>query len=95
MTKREQNLLKNKNSLLARIARIDKTIAEISEASNRSATLSGSGGSQSYTFQSIKELEEERSKLAARVSQINDWLNGRANGSGIRHIMTVRSGGIW
>ena len=95
MTKRELNLRKNKASLLARIARLDKTIAEISESSNRSATLSAGGGSQSYTYASLKELEEERSKLAARVAQINDWLAGRANGSGIRHIMTVRNGGMW
>lgn len=93
MTKREINLRKNKASLLARIARIDKTIAEISEASNRSATLSGSGGSQSYTFQSLDELEKQRARYAARVAAINEFLGG--NATGIRHVQTVRCWGWW
>lgn len=89
------NLVKNKNRLLFWVAEIDRTIQEIATSGTASASLSAGGGSQSYTRADIDKLRKLRGTYAARLEQINMALAARPNLTGIRHIQTVRSGGIW
>lgn len=89
------NRLKNKNRYLFWIAEIDRCIHEIAVSGTASATLSASGGSQSYTRADITKLKMLRDNYVARVQQINMALAAFPNNTGIRHVQTVRCGGIW
>ena len=89
------NLVKNKNRLLFWVAEIDRTVQEIATSGTASATLSAGGGSQSYTRADLDKLQKLRGKYVARVEQINMALAVRPNMTGIRHVQTVRSGGVW
>lgn len=89
------NRLKNKNRYLFWIAEIDRCIHEIAVSGTASASLSAGGGSQSYTHADLDKLQKLRGKYAARVQEINMALAAFPNSTGIRHITTVRCGGIW
>lgn len=89
------NLVKNKNRLLLWVAEIDRTVQEIATSGTASATLSAGGGSQSYTRADLDKLRKLRSSYVARIEQINMALAMRPNMTGIRHVQTVRSGGVW
>ncbi len=89
------NRLKNKNRYLFWIAEIDRCIHEIAISGTASASLSAGGGSQSYTHADITKLQKLRGTYAARVSQIDMALAAHPNLTGIRHVVTVRNGGIW
>ena len=95
MDKRTENRLKTKAQLLYWIGQIDRCIHEIAISGTASASLSAGGGSQSYTHADLDKLQKLRGKYAARVEQINMALAAFPNMTGIRHVMTVRSGGIW
>lgn len=88
-------MVKNKNRLLFWVAEIDRVIQEVATDGVSSATLSSSGGSKSYTTADIDKLRKLRGTYVARIEQINMALSARPNMTGIRHVMTVRSGGIW
>ena len=94
MTQAEKNQVKNKNRLLFWIAEIDRCIHEIATSGTASASLTAAGGAQSYTHADIDKLQKLRSRYAQRVSLINMALSG-GNSTNIRHVVTVRSGGIW
>lgn len=89
------NLVKNKNRLLFWVAEIDRTVQEIATSGTASASLSAGGGSQSYTRADLDKLRKLRGAYVARIEQINMALSTRPNMTGIRHVMTVRSGGVW
>lgn len=89
------NRLKNKNRYLFWIAEIDRCIHEIAISGTASASLSAGGGSQSYTHADLDKLQKLRGKYAARVQEINMALAAFPNSTGIRHVTTVRCGGIW
>ena len=89
------NRLKNKNRYLFWIAEIDRCIHEIAISGTASASLSAGGGSQSYTHADLDKLQKLRGKYAARVQEINMALAAFPNSTGIRHVPTVRCGGIW
>ena len=89
------NRLKNKNRYLFWIAEIDRCIHEIAISGTASATLSAGGGSQSYTRADLDKLQKLRGKYAARVQEINMALAAFPNSTGIRHVTTVRCGGLW
>ena len=89
------NMLKNKNLLLFKIAEIDRVIHEIDTSGTASASLSAGGGSQSYTHADLDKLQKLRGKYAARVQEINMALAAFPNSTGIRHVTTVRCGGLW
>ena len=89
------NRLKNKNRYLFWIAEIDRCIHEIALSGTASASLSAGGGSQSYTHADLDKLQKLRGKYAARVQEINMALAAFPNSTGIRHVTTVRCGGIW
>ena len=89
------NRLKNKNRYLFWIAEIDRCIHEIAVSGTASASLSAGGGSQSYTHADIDKLQKLRGKYAARVQEINMALAAYPNNTGIRHVQTVRCGGLW
>ena len=89
------NRLKNKSRYLFWIAEIDRCIHEIAISGTASATLSAGGGSQSYTRADLDKLQKLRGKYAARVQEINMALATFPNSTGIRHVTTVRCGGIW
>ena len=89
------NLVKNKNRLLFWVAEIDRVTHEIATSGTASATLSAGGGSQSYTRADLDKLRKLRSSYVARIEQINMALAMRPNMTGIRHVQTVRSGGVW
>ena len=89
------NRLKNKNRYLFWIAEIDRCIHEIAISGTASATLSAGGGSQSYTRADLDKLQKLRGKYAARVQDINMALAAFPNSTGIRHVQTVRCGGLW
>ena len=89
------NLVKNKTRLLFWVAEIDRTVQEIATSGTASATLSAGGGSQSYTRADLDKLRKLRSSYVARIEQINMALAMRPNMTGIRHVQTVRSGGVW
>ena len=89
------NRLKNKNRYLFWIAEIDRCIHEIATSGTASATLSAGGGSQSYTRADLDKLQKLRGKYAARVQEINMALAAFPNSTGIRHVTTVRCGGLW
>jgi len=91
---RRQLMIKNKNRLLYKIAELDRTIEELSNGAH-SASLSAGGGSQSYTQQDIDKLEALRGRYVSRLEQINMALALFPNNTGIRHIVTVRSGRFW
>ena len=89
------NRLKNKSRYLFWIAAIDRCIHEIAISGTASASLSAGGGSQSYTHADLDKLQKLRGKYAARVQEINMALAAFPNSTGIRHVTTVRCGGIW
>ena len=89
------NRLKNKNRYLFWIAEIDRCIHEIAVSGTASASLSASGGSQSYTHADLDKLRKLRGIYASRVQEINMALAAFPNSTGIRHVTTVRCGGIW
>ena len=89
------NRLKNKNRYLFWIAEIDRCIHEIAVSGTASASLSAGGGSQSYTHADTDMLMEHRGKYVARLQEINMALAAFPNSTGIRHVTTVRCGGIW
>ena len=93
MTARKR-LAQNKARYLYWIAQIDRTIQEIAVSGTASASLGAGGGSQSYTHADIDKLTRLRNKYVARVSQI-DMALAHGNSTGIRHIITVRSGAAW
>lgn len=95
MTVRETNLLKNRNLLRFKITEIDRVIHEIATSGTASASLSAGGGSQSFTHSDVEKLEYLRAKYAARLEAINQNLAAYGNGLGIRHVHTVRCGGLW
>ena len=74
------------------IAEIDRCIHEIATSGTASASLSAGGASQSYTHQDIDKLLKLRGKYVSRVEQINLALS--RNFTGIRHVVTVRCGGM-
>ena len=89
------NRLKNKNRYLFWIAEIDRCIHEIAISGTASASLSAGGGSQSYTHADLDKLRKLRGVYASRVQEINMALASYPNNTGIRHVQTVRCGGIW
>lgn len=89
------NRLKNKNRYLFWIAEIDRCIHEIAVSGTASASLSAGGGSQSYTRADLDKLQKLRGKYAARVQEINMAIAAFPNSTGIRHVTTVRCGGVW
>ena len=89
------NRLKNKNRYLFWIAEIDRCIHEIATSGTASATLSAGGGSQSYTRADLDKLRRLRGVYASRVQEINMALAAYPNNTGIRHVQTVRGGGLW
>ena len=89
------NLVKNKNRYLFWVAEIDRAIQSIATSGTASATISSGGGSQSYTSADLDKLRKLRGTYASRIEQINMALAARPNMTGIRHVMTVRSGGLW
>ena len=89
------NRLKNKNRYLFWIAEIDRCIHEIAISGTASASLSAGGGSQSYTHADLDKLQKLRGKYAARVQEINMAIAAFPNSTGIRHVTTVRCGGVW
>ena len=89
------NRLKNKNRYLFWIAEIDRCIHEIAISGTASASLSAGGGSQSYTRADLDKLRKLRGVYASRVQEINMALAAFPNSTGIRHVTTVRCGGIW
>ena len=95
MTSATANRLKNKNRYLFWIAEIDRCIHEIAVSGTASASLSAGGGSQSYTHADLDKLQKLRGKYAARVQEINMALAAYPNNTGIRHVQTVRCGGVW
>lgn len=95
LTNSTRNLLKNRNNLRYKIAEIDRCIHEIAVSGTASASLSAGGGSQSYTHADISKLEALRSRYAARLEAINQNLAMYGNATGIRHVLTIRSGGVW
>ena len=88
-------MVKNRNRYLFWIAEIDRVIQEIATSGTASASLSAGGGSQSYTRANLRDLRELRAVYVSRAEQINMALSARPNMTGIRHIMTVRSGGFY
>ena len=89
------NRLKNKYRYLFWIAEIDRCIHEIAVSGTASASLSASGGSQSYTHADLDKLRKLRGVYASRVQEINMALAAFPNSTGIRHVTTVRCGGLW
>ena len=89
------NRLKNKNRYLFWIAEIDRCIHEIAVSGTASASLSAGGGSQSYTRADLDKLRRLRGVYASRVQEINMALAAYPNSTGIRHVQTVRCGGLW
>jgi hypothetical protein len=89
------NRLKNKNRYLFWIAEIDRCIHEIAISGTASASLSAGGGSQSYTHADLDKLRKLRGVYASRVQEINMALAAYPNNTGIRHVTTVRCGGLW
>ena len=89
------NRLKNKNRYLYWIAEIDRCIHEIAISGTASASLSAGGGSQSYTHADLDKLRKLRGVYASRVQEINMALAAFPNNTGIRHVQTVRCGGLW
>jgi len=89
------NRLKNKNRYLFWIAEVDRCIHEIAISGTASASLSAGGGSQSYTHADLDKLRKLRGVYASRVQEINMALAAFPNNTGIRHVQTVRCGGLW
>ncbi len=89
------NRLKNKNRYLFWIAEIDRCIHGIAVSGTASASLSAGGGSQSYTRADLDKLRRLRGVYASRVQEINMALAAFPNNTGIRHVQTVRCGGLW
>ena len=89
------NRLKNKNRYLFWIAEIDRCIHEIAVSGTASASLSAGGGSQSYTHADLDKLRKLRGVYVSRVQEINMALAAFPNSTGIRHVTTVRCGGLW
>lgn len=89
------NRLKNRNRYLFWVAEIDRVIQEIAVSGTSSATLSAGGGSQSYTRADLDKLRKLRGAYVARIEQINMALAAFPNSTGIRHVTTVRCGGLW
>lgn len=89
------NRLKNKSRYLFWIAEIDRCIHEIAVSGTASASLSAGGGSQSYTHADLDKLRKLRGVYASRVQEINMAIAAFPNSTGIRHVTTVRCGGVW
>lgn len=89
------NRLKNKNRLLFWVSEIDRVTHEIATSGTASATLSAGGGSQSYTRADLDKLLKLRSRYVSRIESINMALAQFPNATGIRHVLTVRSGYAW
>ena len=89
------NRIKNKNRYLFWIAEIDRCIHEIAISGTASASLSAGGGSQSYTHADLDKLRKLRGVYVSRVQEINMALAAFPNNTGIRHVQTVRCGGLW
>ena len=87
--------VKNRNRYLFWIAEIDRVIHEIATSGTASASLSAGGGSQSYTHADLEKLEKLRGRYVSRIGQINMALSAWPNDTGIRHVMTMRNGGVW
>lgn len=94
-TKSRQNLLKNRAVILDRIRRLDKCIDDIATSGTASASLSAGGGSQSYTHADLDKLEKLRGQYVSRVTAIDQALSALGDGTGIRHVVTIRCGGIF
>lgn len=88
-------MVKNKNRLLFWVAEIDRVIHEIAMGGTASASISSGGGSKSYTAADLDKLRKLRGVYSARIEQINMALSAHPNMTGVRHVMTVRSGGAW
>ena len=88
-------MVKNKNRLLFWVAEIDRVIHEIAMGGTASASISSGGGSKSYTAADLDKLRKLRGVYVARIEQINMALSACPNMTGVRHVMTVRSGGVW
>ena len=95
MSNAQTNRLKNRNRYLFWIAEIDRCIHQIAVSGTASATLSAGSGSQSYTHADLDKLQKLRGKYVARVQEINMALAAYPNNTGIRHVTTVRCGGLW
>ena len=95
MTSARQTPLANKRQLLTWIKEIDRVCHEVAISGTASASLSAGGGSQSYTHADIGKLMKLRGRYVARLEQINMALAAWPNSTGIRHVMTVRSGWAW
>jgi hypothetical protein len=89
------NQIKCKNRLLFWVAEIDRTIETISVSGVASASLGAGGGSQSYTHADLDKLLKLRSRYVSRIESINMALAQFPNATGIRHVLTVRSGYAW
>ena len=89
------NQVKTKNRYLFWVNEIDRVCQEVATSGTASASLSAGGGSQSYTHADIDKLQKLRARYVARIEQINMALAARPNMTGIRHVQTVRSGGVW
>ena len=94
VSKSRQNLLKNRAVILDRIRRLDAVIDEISTSGTASASLSAGGGSQSYTHADLDKLQTLRGQYVSRVTAIDQALSALGDGTGIRHVVTIRCGGI-
>ena len=90
MSKRNENLTRNKNQLLAWVGEIDRVIHEIAVSGTASATLSSSGGSKTYSRLNLSELRSLRAEYADRIGQINRALVAGSNPIGVRRVITVR-----
>lgn len=90
MSKRFENLLRNKHQLLVWIGEIDRVVHEIAVSGTASASLSSSGGSKTYSHLNIADLQALRREYVSRVMQIDRAMKAGSNPLGIRHVMTVR-----
>lgn len=95
MTNSRKNLLKNRAVILDRIRRLDQCIDEIATSGTASASLSAGGGSQSYTHADLEKLQKLRGRYTSRVSAIDQALSAFGDGTGIRHVVTIRCGGLY
>lgn len=95
MANSRKNLLKNRAVILDRIRRLDAVVDEISTSGTASASLSAGGGSQSYTHADLDKLSKLRGQYVSRVTAIDQALSAIGDGTGIRHVVTIRCGGLF
>lgn len=86
-----------KRKILARIVALEQDIetlksvrTEIAASGYASATLATSGGSKSYTRQSVSQINEAIAQMSAELKGLNRLLNG-ANPATPGQIITVWS----